>query len=63
MTTTALRDVLELRRRRALDEIDRIADSWLHGRLNRQRRNELVDDIERALADADQDALRELVQR
>jgi hypothetical protein len=63
MTTNNLRDALELRRRHVLDEIDRIADSWLHGRLNWQRRIELVDDIERALVDADQDVLRELAAR
>jgi hypothetical protein len=52
MTTnnTTLRDELEIRRRRVLNEIDRIADSWLHGRLNWRRRIELVDHIERALA-------------
>jgi hypothetical protein len=65
MTTnnTTLRDELEIRRRRVLDEIDRIADFWLHGRLNWRRRIELVDHIERALVDADQDVLRELARR
>jgi hypothetical protein len=63
MRNTILRDELEFRRRRALDEIDRIADARLHGRLNWQRRIELVDDIERVLADADQEVLRELAPR
>jgi hypothetical protein len=57
---TSLRDELEIRRRHVLDEIERIADSWLHGRLNWQRRIEFVDHIERVLVDADQDILREL---
>jgi len=65
MTTnnTILRDELEIRRWHVLNEIDRIADSWLHGRLNWQRRIELVNDIERVLADADQSVLRELTRR
>jgi hypothetical protein len=57
---TSLRDELELRRRHVLDEIERIANSRLHGRLNWRRRIEFVDHIERVLVDADQDILREL---
>jgi hypothetical protein len=57
---TILRDELELRRRRALDEIDELVDHWLHRRFNPHRRAELVDCIEYVLADADQAVLREL---
>jgi hypothetical protein len=60
---TSLRDELEIRRRHVLDEIERIADSWLCGRLNWRRRLELIDHIERVLVDADQDVLRELARR
>jgi hypothetical protein len=62
-TPSDLRDELELRRRRVLDEIDRVADAWLHGRLNSRRRGELVDEIECVLAAADQDVLRALARR
>jgi hypothetical protein len=59
----SLRDELELRRRHALDAIDRLVDAWLSGRLNARRRVELVDHIEGVLTDADNDALRDLARR
>jgi hypothetical protein len=55
-----LRDALELRRRHVLNELDELVDHSLHGRLNWQRRQELVDNIELLLRDADGVLLREL---
>ena len=43
INNTILRDELELRRRHTLNEIDGIVDYSLHGRVNWQRRQELVD--------------------
>jgi hypothetical protein len=59
MTNTTLRDEIELRRRHLLNEIDELVDYSLHGRVNSQRRQELVDRIEFLLRDADSVLLRE----
>jgi hypothetical protein len=59
-----LRDELELRRHRALDALDRMMASHphLHRRLGQWRRQELVDEIEVLLTDADAELLRDLSQ-
>ena len=53
-----LRDELELRRRRLLNEIDQLMDYELRGRVSWPRRNELVDNIEHLFEDADEMVLR-----
>jgi hypothetical protein len=55
-----LRDTLELRRWRLLGELDELLANELHGRVAWHRRDELVDDIERLIQDADAMVLREL---
>jgi hypothetical protein len=54
-----LRDQLERRRRRLLDELDELMADELRGRVGWSHRNELVDQIERLLQDADAMLLRE----
>jgi hypothetical protein len=54
-----LRDELELRRRHLLNELDELITSELHGRVHWQRRDRLVDNIERRLQAADVVLLRE----
>jgi hypothetical protein len=58
-TLNELRDELELRRRRVLDQIDDLVEDSLHGRASRWRREELVDAIEHLLEDSDTVLLRE----
>jgi hypothetical protein len=58
--STALRDELDLRRRRFLNELDELVDYSLQGRVNWQRRQELVNVIERQLEADDAALLREL---
>jgi hypothetical protein len=59
MSLLNLRDTLELRRRRLLNELDRFLADRLSGRVGEWRRNELVDDIEQLIQDADATVLRE----
>jgi hypothetical protein len=58
--SAALRDELELRRRRLLNELDELVDYELRGRVNWQRRQKLVDVIERQLEADDVTLLRQL---
>jgi hypothetical protein len=58
--SAALRDELDLRRRRFLNELDELVDYSLQGRVNWQRRQELVNVIERQLEADDAALLREL---
>jgi hypothetical protein len=56
----AVRDELDLRRRHLLNELDKFFDYSLRGRVNWQRRRELVNVIERQLEADDVALLSEL---
>jgi hypothetical protein len=58
----ALRDELELRRRHVCNQLDRRVASFLSGRVNHDDREQLVDDVERLLQEADDDLLRKFAQ-
>jgi hypothetical protein len=57
---TNLRDELDIRRRRLLNELDELLADQLKGRVGWQRRDELVDEIEWRLETSDLELLRSL---
>ena len=54
-----LRDELDLRRRRLLNELDELFDRWLTRRVRASDREELVDEIERRLEASDLQLMKE----